>query len=67
MKNIRISINKKLYHDLSNPLVNYIDKSIGHPAWDYGCKSIWFNVRNTVSSSGVFLPRGVSNIIKYKI
>ena len=67
MKNIRLSINEKLYHDGSNPLVNYIVKSIDDPAWDYASKSIWSNINNAIGSSGVFLPRGVVNIIKYKI
>jgi hypothetical protein len=80
MKNIRISINTKLYHDISNHFVNYIVKSIDAPEWDYASRSIWSNISNSVvgsvrdsvsisvydsvSNSGVNLHDGVSNVIK---
>lgn len=66
MNNVRISINTKLYHDLSNHLVNYMVKSIDDPAWDYASRSIWSNINNAIGSSGVFLPTRVVNIIKYR-
>ena len=60
MKNIRLSINDKLYYAVRDPLVKYIVKYISDPAWGYGSKSIWSNIRN--ANSSVWIP--VSNKIK---